>query len=299
MKSCSLLVGVLLAAWCAFVGTTDVRAQQASVRNTSGGLPPRPPIAGNWRLTLDENFEGPLNPRIWMDRELWDDASLGVSLFESSNISVRDGKLIITTIRKPGKNKRGDEFAFSSGLIQSFGKFAQAYGYFEARMAMPEAKGLWPAFWLMPDRGKGDIARWWLNGRRSTYIQTGVNNGFTGKGMEIDIMEHLTIWGPNKFHAAIHWDGYGKDHKKVEKTFDVPPSPDGWRIFGLHWRPNLLVWFVDNKEVYRIENDRVADVPMYILLNTSVGGWHGNHPDPDTKLPATTAVDWVRVWAED
>ncbi|MDB5717162.1 MAG: glycoside hydrolase, partial [Sphingomonas bacterium] len=43
--------------------------------------------------------------------------------------------------------------AFSSGLISTRSRFAQRYGYFEMRAKWSGGKGLWPAFWLLPDDG--------------------------------------------------------------------------------------------------------------------------------------------------
>lgn len=261
-----------------------------------------PPVKGNWRLSFVEDFDdvaNALDTKFWTNKDLWD-AALGASAFTAGNILVRDGQLHILTRKEPGTDFQGKTYDYTSGLVQSFGKFTQKYGYFEARMTLPTTKGLWPAFWLMPDRkGHGDLANWAAPGRRSTFVEDGAGNGYPGKGMEIDIMEHLTIWGPNKFHFAAHWDGYDAEHKKQEATRSTAPSTDGSRTFGLYWKPDLLVWFVDNREVYRMQSERVADVPMYILLNTSVGGWDGNSPDSTTVLPATTLVDWVRVWTED
>ena len=42
---------------------------------------------------------------------------------------------------------------YTSARLLSKGKFEQTYGRFEARIKIPTGQGLWPAFWLMPDRG--------------------------------------------------------------------------------------------------------------------------------------------------
>ena len=35
------------------------------------------------------------------------------------------------------------------------------------------------------------------------------------QGMEFDIMESLGIWGEDISISALHWDGYGSQHKSV------------------------------------------------------------------------------------
>jgi len=52
----------------------------------------------------------------------------------------------------------------TSGRLTTKGKFAQAYGKFEARIRVPEGKATLPAFWMMGDNdeekswpGNGEI----------------------------------------------------------------------------------------------------------------------------------------------
>jgi beta-glucanase (GH16 family) len=35
---------------------------------------------------------------------------------------------------------------YAVGILDTYGKWAQRYGYFETRMKLPTAPGLWPAF---------------------------------------------------------------------------------------------------------------------------------------------------------
>lgn len=253
-------------------------------------------IDDSWELTFEDNFDSKkLKRKFWSKSLLWE-SGLGSSIFKDSQVWQENGHLVLETINKSAKDPKGKEFPFTSGLVHSFGKFAQRYGLFVIRMKLPTEKGLWPAFWLMPDRlgGKGGTYQWWEDGRRSTSV---VNfRGEVGKGMEIDIMEHLTVWGPNKFHQAFHWDGYGENHKSDGNTIRVPDSVDGYREFALLWQPNNLTWFIDGVEVFHYESERVADVPMYLKINTATGGWDGNTVSNPGNLPAQTLVDWVRVY---
>ncbi len=249
----------------------------------------RPPIPGNWVQTLNENFDGDtLNTSIWTPRFPWDGPQPGqLQRYTPENVLVEDGKLKLISEKRKGHENNNPSLKtreFSSGLIQSYDKWAQRYGYFEARVKFPTARGLWPAFWLMPDRGAESGLNIWQ--RRDTGNQ----------GMEIDIIEHLTEWGPGRNNVALHWDGYGDDHKSWSNNrIYFGPTPDGWHTFGVLWEPGKLTWYIDGKKVVAYENDRVSRVPAYIKLNTQIGGWATKDVDL-SKLPDVYGVDYVRVW---
>ncbi|MCC5843061.1 MAG: glycoside hydrolase family 16 protein [Verrucomicrobia bacterium] len=249
----------------------------------------RPPVEGNWVLTLDENFDGDtLNGELWTTRFPWNGPMPGqLQRYAPENVIVEDGILRIKTEKRHGHENNNPALGtreFTSGLIQSYDKFAQRYGYFEARMKLPTARGLWPAFWLMPDRGAESGLNIWR--RRDTGVGA----------MEIDIMEHLTEWGPGRMNAAAHWDGYGASHKHWGTTHVFyGPTPDGWHTFGLLWEPGKLTWFIDGKKVVEWENERISNVAGYIKLNTQMGGWATSDVDVDS-LPDFFNVDWIRVW---
>jgi beta-glucanase (GH16 family) len=262
---------------------------------------PKPPIPGKWKLVLNEEFNEIDTKRWTLEPETNHKLNLsqGLCFFSSQNVRTLNGNLLIVSqkgkIKKENANGKIKSAKYSSGYIHSFRKFRQRYGYFETRMKLPSTKGLWPAFWLMPDRSK-DSTSPLLKGMRSTHIEDGSKNGFTGKGMEIDIMEHLTEWDDNRFHYAAHWDGFGDDLKSYSGSYKTKVIPeDGYHKFGLYWAKDLLVWYVDDEEVTRLESDRVADVPMYIIFSTNMGGWATDKID-NKALPAYTYVDYVRVW---
>lgn len=249
----------------------------------------RPPVDGNWVQTLSEEFEGnQLNEKLWTTRFPWDGPQPGqLQRYAPENVSVSNGVLLLKSEKKFGHENNDPARPtrdYTSGLIQSYDKFAQRYGYFEARVKFPTARGLWPAFWLMPDRGAASGLGQWQ--RRDT------GNG----AMEIDIIEHLTEWGPGRNNVAVHWDGYGDKHKSWGTSqLYFGPTPDGWHNFGLLWEPGKLTWFIDGKKVVEFENERVSNVASYIKLNTQMGGWATKDVDL-SKLPDFFKVDYVRVW---
>lgn len=172
---------------------------------------------------------------------------------------------------------------YATGAVTSLDKWTQRYGYFEARIKRPTARGLWPAFWMMPDRGAGNGDIWV---RRST------NNG----GMEIDIWEHLTEWGPHRYNVAAHWDGYGKEHKQWGNSHIYHlPTEDGWHTYGLLWEPGKLTWFADGRKVAEWKDDQVTDVPLYLKFTVQMGNWATTDVD-EAALPDYFQIDYVRAW---
>jgi beta-glucanase (GH16 family) len=261
----------------------------------------KPPVEGNWTLTLNENFDS-FNNTIWNTKLETPKLTYRRSscFFLDDNVYTQNGNLLFVTkfekLKLTDLDGETKKLKYSSGLVNSFTKFKQKYGYFEARIKLPVGRGLWSAFWLMPDRLLDVNNVSFQKGMRSTKIVERSEIFINGKGMEIDIMEYLTEWKRKKYHIAAHWDGYSeslKSHRgfyKPEKEFD-----DGYHKFGLYWAKDLLVWYFDGIEINRFESPRVADVPMYMILSTNLGGWATWRVERD-HLPEQTVIDYVRVW---
>jgi len=56
--------------------------------------------------------------------------------------------------------------------------------------------------------------------------------------------------GQNKCNIAVHWDGYGKEHKSWGRKIDAPKLDEGFHIFGLLWTPEEYVFFSDGKDYF-------------------------------------------------
>lgn len=246
----------------------------------------RPPVGGDWTQTLSDDFDGSvLNEKIWRiyAPNYWDKRSH----FSKDGIVLGDGMVRLRMTKKRGhhnddpNHKRVTDYQV--GFMDSYGKWVQKYGYFEARMKLPTAPGLWPAFWMMPDRGVDKGPQW-------------VRQDTAKGGMEFDIMEHLTRWGPHRYNVAMHWDGYKKGHKATGSTcIYAKPDKDGFITAGVLWLPGKLVYYAQGQEVGRWENERVCDQPMDLMFDLVTGGWD-NDPLDDAKLPADFTIDYVRAW---
>ncbi len=245
--------------------------------------------------TFDEEFDRPtIDGKKWniYGPNYWDRASH----WSKDNLILENGLAKFHFEKKRGfHNDNSDpnvdpqnltgkkESDYACGYLDSYGKWVQRYGYFEARLKLPRVPGLWPTFWMMPDRG-------------AAAGPQGVR-GDTGNGaMELDIMEHLTRWGPYRYNIALHFDGYGAEHKSVGSTCNyVQADKDGFITPGLLWTPGLTVFYCNGKELWRWEGPRVSHVASHFIFEVTTGGWDNNAVD-DQQLPADYVVDYVRVW---
>jgi beta-glucanase (GH16 family) len=170
---------------------------------------------------------------------------------------------------------------YACGFLDTWGKWVQRYGYFESRVKLPRARGLWPTFWMVPDRG----------GEKHGGSDTGHG------AMEMDIMEHVTRWGPYRHNIALHWDGYGKDHKsRGSDCIYVQADKDGFITSGLLWTPGLVVFYCNGKELWRWEDPRVSNVASYIIFEVTTDTWNPKVAVDDKQLPADYLIDYVRAW---
>lgn len=200
----------------------------------------------------------------------------------AKNAYIKDGKLYLEAHRE---SYLGMEYT-SARISTDSTSIGWQQGRFEARLKMPEGKGFWPAFWLMPIR---DID--WP------------------KGGEIDIMEYRGN-EPYTTSGAIHfWRGGCEDGTMECRKFLVEEfTTEGAKLseefhtYALEWTNNELVWYFEDKVFQRIEYKEIEtefnpfSTPFYIILNLAVGGNFLPNPDETTEFPQAFIVDYVRVY---
>jgi len=280
--------------WCERPAA-DSAVELSSVRSVLGPPPAlpdwlgkRPPVPGEWTQTLNENFDGDkLDGQLWnLPEKPWASWWGNTSNNMPELGYVKDGNLVIRAERRDFSTSDDAKIRarhYATSVVTSYDKWAQCYGYFEARMKLPTALGLWPAFWMMPDRGREFQPQ---NARQDT------GNG----AMEIDIMEALVRYGPHRYNVAMHWDGYGKDHKSIgtERIY-CQPDQDGYIVSGLLWEPGKMTFYANGQVVGVYANERVSKWPGYLMFTLPTGGWGPIFID-DKALPDTFEIDWVRCW---
>ncbi|PTX96119.1 hypothetical protein DB345_09990 [Spartobacteria bacterium LR76] len=164
---------------------------------------PLPPLNGNWLLTFSDEFK---SVNTYLDGLKWKvgQASLwinGQGGNDPGNISQGLGVL---NLRSQVRNNTfgGINYAYTGAEISTFGLFRQQYGYFEVRARFPFIAGLWPAFWLMPDRGvygnlngyyrsllKFDLSGANIAQVNSAYIKLTVSSADQGSGNNLLLLK--------------------------------------------------------------------------------------------------------------
>ncbi len=262
----------------------------------------KPPVDGDWVQTLDETFAGPA-----LDVKKWNFYGSERSLvnrgwnrnhnqnrpahFSKDNALLKDGEMLLRYEKKTGTNndaEKGEKTDYATGYLTTFGKWTQRYGYFEARMKLPKAPGLWAAFSVIPDRGKaaGDLAKRTDLGKLPTDPGAG--------GLEFDVMELLTRWGCYRFNAALRTAFHGGKPLAANNLY-VRADKDGYVTAGLLWTPGAAVFYNNGQEILRWENARVSDVQSCLRFDLVPGG-SGNTLVDDATLPDDFRIDYVRAW---
>ena len=267
------------------------------------------PPPGNWKLMLDDNFDGnTLNPKIWTPGYTYKDIiNNELQGYVPENIVVANGICTIKIEQRDCLNtdrlgRNGPAQKFASGAFTSFDKFTQTYGYFEARIRMPKTRGagVWPAFWVLPDRGRNFPDK----------VRTSYMTQENGRGMEIDIFEFMPFWkkadGLFPLHVGCIWNygkvtpqapaphGYGNYAVDNDgwgpKELDFPELDSQFHTYGLYWSPQRLIWYVDSKPIFRVKDPKhVPNVPHYFLFNIALSG-NGWGKTPGGKNPTLSQI---------
>jgi len=110
---------------------------------------------------------------------------------------------------------------------------------------------------------------------------------------EIDIVELLGD-RPRTVHMTVHW-GHWPRVLSDGGQYSGPDFTSDFHVFRLDWLPGKVVWYVDG--VPRFESSQfVPQRPMYLIINTAVGGDWPGEPDDTTAFPVMHLVDYVRVY---
>jgi beta-glucanase (GH16 family) len=214
--------------------------------------------------TFEEEFNGQT-----LDASKWStDFQLGDAgerqFFVPDAFTLWQGKLNIYA-----EERTSDEYPYTSGIITTERTFAQKYGYFVTRAKLPDGKGFWPGFWLLPLGGHYPF--------------------------EIDVFE-MHGHDPYTIYMSSHWGDQqgGHQSKTVPFTSDANFSTE-YHTFAIDWGPSEIKWYVDGNLRFRTDQGVPAE-PMFMLINLSVGGEWPGYPDESTSFPGILRIDYVRVY---
>eukprot|EP00040_Diaphanoeca_grandis_P018933 m.99662 g.99662 ORF g.99662 m.99662 type:complete len:313 (-) comp27178_c0_seq3:787-1725(-) len=250
-------------------------------------LSPPPPVT--WELLWEDSFEGSvLNASRWNIKTNESHCCPAeLELFVTEAVTVKDGKLVITTKQETVLGPKGKVYNFTSGWVDTKNHFYHKYGRFDANCSLPprNATGIWPAFWLMPQNGTC-----WPTGGEIDIFE------FNGDPLQDE------VWG------SYHWAKSGACDKDLEPIPGAPYRPHGsksdWQldfhVYTVEWSPERLDFYVDGN-LYLTRMSEHVDLPtdpMYIIFDQAVDSWLFK-PGSKTsygKDGVTLQVEWVKVY---
>ena len=245
--------------------------------------------ADGWKLVFQDEFDGRTLSPAWWNVLLREQSKHNeLQYYVPDEAYVENGLLRLRSrVRDYGSQH------YTSGRVDTSGKFAVTYGRFEIRAKLPSGKGLWPAHWLYPQK------RDWAMERLMAEAVAAGNEKLIPEERpwysEIDIMEFLghetsVVYGTLHYHS---FDGQKKSSSGKTKG-NVDYSRD-FHLYVLEWDPDEIRWFVDGERIHSTR-EGIPHTPHYLILNTAVGGgWPGN-PDATTRFPQFHDIDYVRVY---
>lgn len=207
----------------------------------------------------------------------WGNNELEYYTGRPDNLFFQDGKLIIEAKKETYNGKN-----YTSSKILTAGKKTFKFGRVDIRAKLPIGKGIWPAFWMLP--------------------QNNVYGGWPTSG-EIDIME-MVGHDPGRTHGTLHY-GPGPGSTQYNRNIAIPSGAlhDEFHVYSIEWKQDQVKWFLDgnlfstaNKADLAAGTTYPFNEDFYFIINLAVGGnWPGN-PDATTSFPQWLIVDYIRVY---
>ena len=192
------------------------------------------------------------------------------------NLFFQSGKLIIEAKKENYAGK-----PFTSSKILTRGKKIFKFGRIDIRAILPKEKGIWPAFWMLP--------------------QNNVFGGWPRSG-EIDMMEMIGN-APAKTYGTLHF-GPGPGSTQLGRTYTLPTGifNDEFHVFSTIWKQNQIQWLVDGVlySTYTSadfgSNNYPFNEDFFLIFNMAVGGNFPGNPDATSYFPQWLIIDYVRVY---
>ncbi len=213
----------------------------------------------------------------WGNNELETYTSSTANAFQDGQ-----GHLVIQALSANG--------GYTSARLKTQSTFSFTYGKVEARIKMPYAQGIWPAFWML--------------GSNITTVSW-------PKCGEIDIMENFGVTANDAAinHGTIHGPNYSG--AGVGANYTLPGGAklaDDFHIYGVAWGPGSVEFLVDGVSYFKATTASLPsggtwvfdNNPMFLLLNMAVGGSPApvGYPNATTTFPQQMLVDYVRVYQQ-
>jgi beta-glucanase (GH16 family) len=174
-------------------------------------------------------------------------------------------------------SSNGTVYPYTSGRLQTDGKFQFKFGRVEVSAKLPAGKGSFPAILLM--------------GTTGSWPQCG----------EIGMLEQ---WGQEKswLYCSTYAGNASGDIGNQKVTFpNATTASSDFHLYALDWYPDHMVFFIDDVQVAR--SDFKPSSPFYtntfyLILDVAIGGSMGGAIDDTNGFPMDMVLDYVRVYSQ-
>ncbi len=175
---------------------------------------------------------------------------------------------------------------FLSGALSSHDLFGITYGYVEGRMRVGGEAGMLSSFYLY-HRYRGE--------------------GLFRHAPEIDIVEYLgeNPFGDEDAFQTYHYDDIVDESIRSAPTmaYEKPEGDlysDDFHTYGVLWEPQLVIWYIDGREIKRMSGPQVGRQQMNIVLYLVSGSAWAPTPDVAADIyPLQFEVDYIRAYQRD
>jgi beta-glucanase (GH16 family) len=284
----AVVVAALLAAasWFVLASPASAAPTCGNKIKKSGG--------GYWQCSFSDDFSGTsLNASKWIaqrtDTSGYTNGATACFVDSPNNISVANGILVLTARREAEPFVCPDPWGYfptqyTSGMVSTWGRFGQAYGRFEIRAKVWPAQvpGLQTSFWLWP----------WDSSKYGGWPASG----------EIDIAELFSQY-PDRAIPYVHYAPAAPD-PNVTNNNCLLSNLAAYHTYAIEWTQSTLKVIYDGKTCLIDSWNPAAplvkpapfDQPFIIALTQALGVTTNGFDPASTPLPASTSVDYVRVW---
>lgn len=245
---------------------------------------------GGYRLAWSDEFDGargtPADRGTWraeIGGSGWGNQELQYYTDEPGNAALDGAGNLAIVVRRVDPGLAGRRYSgrgYTSARLISRDRVWLRYGLVQARIRLPRARGIWPAFWMLGQ----DIGQ----------------SGWPGCG-EIDVMEHFGT-GPATVHGTVHGPGYS-GRGAIGAPYAIGPSLGrDFHVYSLAWDPGKIQWYVNDDLYHAVTradlNGKpwVFDHDFYLLINVAVGGTASVPPDETVTFPQAMLIDYIRLY---
>ncbi len=258
---------------------------------------------GTWTCTFDDEFAASTGDATALKTSWWVPQLTATSAFttgpigyqacyvnSTKNISVSAGALHLTARKEAAPFTCGAfRTQYTAGMVSTYTNFNQTFGRFEVRALLPPttAAGLQETLWLWP-----------VNDVRY--------GAWPGSG-EVDFSEFYSLYSSLDI-PYIHYD-YSPStvnpttHTNTVTAYNCQISLSRYNDYAVVWSPGQFsitinggTCLVDNYLAAGLTGAQPFDQPFFVALTQALGVGANAFNPATTPLPATTSVDYVRVW---